>query len=86
MKGLSLKGFGHATSLLLALSFAVCAAFNLLFPNHGMFKAWEIVLPGFQSLSVGSFFLGVFESYAFGWYIALIWVPIYNVVTLRRQR
>ena len=86
MKGLSLKGFGHATSLLLSISFAVCVGFNLLFPEHAMLKAWQGLLPGLQQISFGSFLLGVVETYVFGWYIALIWVPIYNVVTLRGHR
>ena len=86
MNGLSLKGFGHATSLLLAISFVLCVAFDLLFPAHAMFKAWQSLLPGFQWISLSSFFVGAVESYAYGWYIALIWVPIYNVVTLRGQR
>ena len=50
-----------------------------------MFQAWQKLLPGFHWLSVGSFFLGLIESYAYGWYIALIWAPLYNVFALRKQ-
>ena len=86
MKGLSLKAVGHATSLLLAISFVLCVGVDLLIPTHEMSKAWQSLLPGFQWISLSSFCLGALESYGYGWYIALIWVPIYNVVALRGQR
>lgn len=83
-QGVSLLAVGHATSLFLAVSFALCVVFDLLFPEHAMFEAWRMLLPGFEWLSWGSFFLGLVESYGYGWYFALIWVPLYNFVTLRR--
>ncbi|MEA3274083.1 MAG: DUF5676 family membrane protein [Pseudomonadota bacterium] len=83
-QGVSLLAVGHATSLLLAITFAVCVVFDLLFPEHAMFEAWRKLLPGFEWLSWGSFFLGLVESYGYGWYFALIWVPLYNFFALRR--
>jgi len=85
-QGLSLTAVGHATSLLLAISFVLCIAFDLAFPAHAMFQTWQALLPGFTWLSWGSFFLGLVEAYGYGWYVALVWVPIYNVFALRRQR
>lgn len=85
-QGISLVALGHATSLFLAITFVLCVAFDLLFPAHAMFQAWQKLLPGFHWLSLGSFFLGLIESYAYGWYIALIWAPLYNVFALRKQR
>jgi hypothetical protein len=83
-QGLSLSGIGHATSLFLAISFALCVAGDLLMPAHEMHSAWQRLLPGFTWISWASFFLGLLESYAYGWYIALIWVPLYNVIVNRR--
>jgi len=85
-QGLSLTAVGHATSLLLAISFVLCVAFDLLFPAHAMFRTWQALLPGFTWLSWGSFFLGLVEAYGYGWYVALIWVPIYNALALRGRR
>lgn len=84
--GISLLGVGHATSLTLAISFALCVGFDLLLPDHAMYETWQQLLPGFEWLSWKSFFLGVIEAYSYGWYFALIWVPIYNFVTLRKGR
>ncbi len=85
-QGLSLVAVGHATSLFLAITFVLCVGFDLLFPAHAMFQAWQKLLPRFHWLNLGSFFLGLLESYAYGWYIALIWAPLYNVFALRKQR
>jgi hypothetical protein len=78
-QGLSLVAVGHATSLFLAITFTLCVGFDLLFPEYAMFETWRKLLPGFEWLTWQSFFLGLVESYAYGWYVALIWVPIYNV-------
>lgn len=82
-QGLSLSAVGHATSLTIAISFSLCVAFDLLFPSHAMYESWQNLLPGFEWISWQSFFLGLIESYGYGWYFALIWVPVYNVVSLR---
>jgi 2TM family of unknown function (DUF5676) len=82
-RGISLMGVGHATSFLLAISFALCVSFDLLLPEHAMYGTWQALLPGFEWLSWKSFFLGLIEAYGYGWFFALIWVPIYNFVTLR---
>lgn len=78
---ISLLAVGHATSAFLAISFTLCVLFDLLFPDYAMYPSWQVLLPGFEWISWNSYFLGLIESYAFGWYLALIWVPIYNLIT-----
>lgn len=85
-KGLSLVAVGHATSVFLAVTFALCVAFDLLFPQHAMYRAWQDLLPGFEWISWKSFLLGLLEAWGYGWYFTLIWVPIYNVVSLRSAK
>ena len=75
----SIRAVGHATSALLSISFAICVVFDLLFPDYAMHRAWQAYLPGFEWLSWSSFVLGLVESYAYGWFFALVWVPIYNL-------
>lgn len=77
--GISFAAFGHASSLFLAITFALCVGFDFLFPSHAMYQAWQKLLPGFEWISWRSFLLGLAESYGYGWYITLIWVPLYNV-------
>lgn len=84
--GISLIAVGHASSLLLAITFILCVTFDLVFPEMAMYQVWLKLLPGFEWLSWPSFLLGLAESYGYGWYIALIWVPIYNFVASRQAR
>ncbi len=83
---ISLVAVGHATSILLATTFALCVGFDLLLPDHAMYSVWQKLLPGFTGINWSSFFIGLIESYGYGWYIALIWVPIYNVFVSRSSR
>jgi hypothetical protein len=76
---------GHATSLFLAITFALCVAFDLVFPAHAMYRSWQDLLPGIHWITWTSFFLGLVESYAYGWYFTLIWVPLYNVFARERE-
>lgn len=85
-QGLSLIAVGHATSLLIAVTFILCVAFDLIFPQAAMYQVWLKLLPGFEWLSWQSFLLGLVESYGYGWYIALIWVPLYNLVISRQAK
>jgi len=80
---LSLKAFGHASSLLLSIFFVLCVVFDLLFPNYSMYKGWQMFLPGFEWLSWSSFLLGIIETYLYGWLVSLVWVSIYNFFILR---
>jgi len=84
--GISLLAVGHATSLLLAISFTLCIAFDLFFPGYAMYQSWQALVPGFVWLSWKSFFIGLVEVWVYGWYFALIWVPIYNFVALKGRK
>lgn len=83
-RGISLSAVGHATSLFLAISFTLCVVLDLALPQHQMYTAWQKLLPGFEWISFSSYLLGLVESYAYGWYFALIWVPLYNVIAVRK--
>jgi 2TM family of unknown function (DUF5676) len=82
-QGIRFAAFGNASSLFLAITFALCVGFDLLFPSHAMYQSWQKLLPGFEWISWKSFFLGLVESYGWGWYVTLIWVPLYNVFAAR---
>ncbi len=79
---LPIIAFGTSLSLFLVISYLLCIAGYLLFPNLPIeHSALETLLPGFKLLSWPSFFLGLVESFAFGWYIALVFGPLYNCFT-----
>lgn len=75
---------GMSLSLFLAFSFTVCVIGYLLFPALSIaHAALAIFLPGFSLLSWGTFFLGLVESLFWGWYIALIFGPLFNFFAAR---
>ncbi len=77
---------GMSLGLFLAVTFILCVGFDLLFPEQAMYESWLRLLPGFTWLSWSSFFLGLVESFGYGWYIALIFGPLYNFFAARWGR
>ena len=75
---------GMALGLFLVISYVICVLGYLLFPGLPIeHAALSIFLPGFTLLSWPSFFLGLVESFGYGWYVALIFGPLYNFFALR---
>jgi hypothetical protein len=69
---------GTSLGIFLALTFLVCVLFDLWFPALAMNPVWAPLLPGFTWISWTSFLLGLTEAFAYGWYIALVFGPLYN--------
>jgi hypothetical protein len=75
---------GLASSLFLGISFVLCVGSYLMFPSlpvaHGLLS---LVLPGFVLLTWRSFLLGLIESLGWGWYVSLVFGPLYNYFVSR---
>jgi hypothetical protein len=75
---------GWSLSLSFVISFTLCVLGYILLPSlpvlHG---ALAIALPGFQLDSWPRFFLGLAESFAWGWYIAVVFGSLYNYFAAR---
>jgi hypothetical protein len=69
---------GLSLGLFLAITYVLCVGFDLLFPGQAMHLNWLPLLPGFTWLTWPSFLLGLVESLAYGWYVALIFGPLFN--------
>ena len=76
---------GMSLGLFLALSFVLCVLFDLWFPAQAMNPIWAPLLPGFTWISWTSFALGLVEAFAYGWYIALVFGPLYNFFAARTR-
>jgi hypothetical protein len=76
---------GMGLGLFLALTFVLCVLFDLWFPALAMNRVWAPLLPGFTFIDWPNFFLGLIEAFAYGWYIALVFGPLYNFFALRGQ-
>ena len=77
---------GLSLGLFFVISYALCVLMYLLFPgvvlNHAMLS---LFLPGFKLLDWPSFALGLAESFGYGWYIALVFAPLYNFFVARMR-
>ncbi len=77
---------GISLGLLFAISFVLCVLFDLLFPEYAMNRVWAPLLPGFSWLSWPGFLIGLAESFAYGWYVAVIFVPLFNFFSSRSTK
>jgi hypothetical protein len=71
-KRLSVMGVGVSLGLFLAISFVLCIALALIVPDAGLHRPWH------SWLTWPSFFLGLCESFAYGLYAGIVFVPLYN--------
>jgi hypothetical protein len=76
---------GMSLGLFLTVTYAFCVGFDLLFPQWAMYGIWLKLLPGFTWLTWQSFLLGLIETFAYGWYVALVFAPLYNFFAARRD-
>jgi len=78
------KALGLGLSLFFVISYVICIIGYVLAPGFPVqHQALSIFLPGFELLSWRSFFLGLAESFIWGWYIALVFGPLYNFFVRR---
>jgi hypothetical protein len=83
VRRLRLMPVGMSLGLLLAISYVLCVALGLIWWDAGLHQPWLQFLPGFSWLSPGTFLLGLVESFAYGWYVAVVFVPLFNFFNAR---
>lgn len=74
----SVLATGVSLGLFLSISFVLCVALGLVVPDGNLHKPWLQFLPGFSWLTLSSFVLGLCETFAYGMYTAIVFVPLYN--------
>lgn len=77
--GHSIRTWGWTLSLFLLITYFICIAFGLVAPEQmHMHRAWAPLLPGFEWLTLSGFIAGAVGSFLYGWYAAILLVPLYN--------
>lgn len=76
--GLSLGSF-------LVITYVLCVLFGILVSTPGMHQLPTQLFPGFTWITWPSFFLGLLWSFAYGWYVAVVFAPLYNFFAARTQ-
>ncbi len=82
---LNMKVVSWSLGLFLAVSYLLCVLYGLVVQErlHGMKAFLETALPAFRWLTFGGFILGLVESFLYGIYIGVVFVPIYNFISRR---
>ena len=81
---LRMKVWALTLGLWAAVTYSLCVLGGVLFPTFPIrHQTLELILPGFTWLTAGSFVLGLVESFVLGAYVAVVLVPIHNVVAAR---
>ena len=75
---------GMSLGLFFVITYIACIVLYLIAPDIASGHAVLVLfLPGFKLLGWGSFCLGLLESFGYGWYVALIFGPLYNFFVAR---
>ena len=82
---LNIKIVSWSLGIFMAITFILCILYGLIVPQrlHGMSDFLEAVLPAFRWLTFDGFILGIVESFLYGAYIGIVFVPIYNFLSKR---
>lgn len=77
------QALGWSLGLFLAITYTLCVLFDLAFPGQSMAGAWGAILPWVEGISLGGYILGVAETLFYGWFVALIFAPLFNLFAER---
>lgn len=82
---LNIKVVSWSLGIFFVISYMLCVLYGLIVPErlHGMKTFLEMLLPAFIWLTFGGFILGLIESFLYGAYIGIVFVPIYNFINKR---
>ena len=76
---------GNALSFFLVVTFTLCVLWGLATPaSMHMHEAWAPMMPGFHWISFPAYLVGVLWAFVYGWYAALLFVPLYNFFSRKR--
>ena len=76
---LNIKVVTWSLAIWAALMFMSCVVYGLLTPSSMHMTAFlEQLLPGYKPLSGVGFFVGLIQSFLYGAFAGLVYVPVYN--------
>lgn len=81
---LNIKVVTWSLGILTAISFILCVIYGSIVPRSmHMPEVLEMLLPGFRWLTFLGFFIGLIESFLYGAYAGLVFVPVHNALHRR---
>jgi hypothetical protein len=82
---LAIIPMGLSLGSLLVITYVLCVLFGILVSDRGMHQLLAQLLPGFTWITWPSFFLGLVWSFVYGWYVAVVFAPLYNFFNARTE-
>lgn len=81
---LNIKVWAVSLGCWMAATFTICVVGGVIAPGLPIpHRTLEILLPGFTWISLGSFALGFVETFLYGVYAGLLFVPLHNFFVRR---
>jgi len=78
---------GAALASFFAITYTICVLWGLATPvSMHMHQVWAPMMPGFKWISGTSYFVGLGWSILYGFYVALVFAPLYNFFSGWAQR
>ena len=82
---IAIVSLGLTLGFFLVITYVLCVIYGLLGFQQGMHQLLFQIIPGFTWITWPSFFLGLLWSLIFGWYIAVVFVPLFNFFAARTR-
>jgi hypothetical protein len=82
---LSIVPLGSSLGCFFVISYVGCVLYGILGFQQGMHQLLFQLIPGFTWITWPSFFLGLFWTFVLGWYVAVVFVPLFNFFAARAQ-
>ncbi|WP_298498451.1 hypothetical protein [uncultured Maritimibacter sp.] len=73
-----IQALGWSLSIFFAITYTICVVFDLVFPGQSMTSLWTPLLPWVNGISIQGYVLGAAETLLYGWFVALIFGPLFN--------
>lgn len=86
MDRVSVVPLGMSLGVFFDITYVLCVIFGLIVPAESMHQLLPMLLPGFTWITWSSFVLGLAWAFAYGWYVAVVFVPLHNFFALRGGR
>ncbi len=72
-KNNSITIFGHSGGLIVVFVYTIFFLLTIAYPKLGIQNIFAFIFPGFEWISWKSIFIGLVESYVYGWLFGLGW-------------
>jgi hypothetical protein len=83
---LAIVPLGLTLSSFFLISYVLCILYGLAVSDAGFHRTLlPMLIPGFTWISWYSFVVGLIWSVVFGWYVAVVFAPLYNFFAARSK-